>query len=329
MTHHLHSGHVHFAAREVPALAADCQAWQATLDLAEGQRVLEKIGGNIKLPKMPKEIIALEHEMNKPNPNLTHMMQLIESNAVISGEILRTVRSPAFQRMLVRQVEIHSLNQCVALIGIRRTYELALAAAMTNMATDNPFISTMLEHAAKTAYACAEIAGYLPPHDPKITQESAYLFGLYLHSGMLTLSTHFPNNFHKVFEKSLNLPEEMHSKELEKGVSHAALGVVMGQYWGLQTDLPLDRDMLLAIAYHHHPKKHCIGQQRVRLLIAIGLLAQALVSDLVYQVYQSQALLDQSLLAIKLLGLSDEAVSNIRKNLTHDWFDGERIATEQ
>lgn len=320
MSKNLHSGHVHYAARSVPAIPYDCKPIHAELDVGACTQALQKIGGSLLLPDMPKEIIAIEHEMRSQHPNMKRIVQLIEINPSISGEILSTVSKPAFQRQLVRKIEIHSLTQCIGLIGISRTYELALAAAMRQMATDNELVTKLLDHAAKTAYACAEIAGYLPPHDPRITQENAYLFGLYLHGGMLTLAARYPGNYGKLFEQSLSLPETAHQFELTKIASHALLGVLTAQKWGLNPSNRQDSDLLLAIAYHHHPQLNCIMQERVRLLIGVGLLAQSMVSEIAATAYQSQELLDQSKKASTMLGLSDEALSNIRRNLHADWI---------
>ncbi len=319
MSKHLHSGHVHLAARAVPPMPADCRPIQLSLDPNAMQQALQKIGGNLLLPDMPKEIIAIELEMHQTNPNLNRIIQLIETNPAISGEIIGTVSQPTFQRQLVRNIEIHNLTQCVALIGISITYQLALAVAIKQMATDDELTEKILDHAAKTAYACAEIAGYLPPHDPRISQETAYLFGLYLHGGMLSLAARYPNNYKKVFEQSLSLPEKAHQFELEKAACHATLGVLTGQKWGLEPTDAHDLDLLLAINHHHHPQAACISQLRVRLLIGVGLLAQSMVSELASSAYQSQEILDQSKRATDMLGLSDEALSNIRRNLSHDW----------
>jgi len=319
MSKHLHSGHVHLAARTVPPIPTHCKPIHVSLDESAGAQALQKIGGDLLLPDMPKEIIAIELEMHQSHSNLNKIIQLIETNPAISGEIIGTVSQPTFQRQLVRTIEIHNLTQCIALIGITRTYQLALAVAIKQMATDNELTEKILDHAAKTAYACAEIAGYLPPHDPRISQETAYLFGLYLHGGMLSLAARYPKNYLKVFDQSLSLPEKAHQFELEKAACHATLGVLTGQKWGLNPKDHHDLDLLLAINHHHHPQAACISQLRVRLLIGVGLLAQSMVSELASGAYQSQEILDQSKRATEMLGLSDEALSNIRRNLNSDW----------
>jgi hypothetical protein len=44
-----------------------------------------------------------------------------------------------------------------------------------------------------------------------------------------------------------------------------------------------------------------------------------MVSELASGAYQSQEILDQSKRATDMLGLSDEALANIRRNLNSDW----------
>ncbi|MCI4410854.1 MAG: HDOD domain-containing protein [Thiotrichales bacterium] len=314
-----HSGHGHFAAHSLPPMPTDCAPIEATYNASSYQHALAQIGGKLLLPDMPEAIVMLAQTIYASNPNLSHIVKIIESNPIISGELLGTVSQPAFQKHLQRHIEIVSIQQCVTLIGLERTYQLAMGAAFKQMLPNQPLVRDIIAYANKTAYACAEIVGYLPPHDPRISQERAYLFGLYLHGGMLALAAHYPEDYATVFAQSLHTPDSAHKIEQTHYASHALLGVLTAEKWGINRSKPQDLALLLAIAWHHYHRYDCIQQTTVRLLIATGLLAQSMVSELALGAYQSQEMLTQSALASRVLGLSDEALSNIRKNLNTQW----------
>lgn len=320
MALNLHSGHLHLAARHLPSIPSGCSPVEAVLDLSAIENARSRLGGNLTIPVLPESLTRLSQAVQQPNPNLQHIVQLIEQDPLLSGDILHTLRQPAFQSQLKRPIDIVSIHQCVNLIGFERLYQLALANGMKQLAGTDQIIKHLVGYAAKTAYACAEIAGYLPPQQHPLTQERAYLFGLYLHGGMFALAGSFGNAYALIIKQSLTHPQTAYEKESLAFAAHDQLGVLVAKQWGLNERYVADRIFLTAIAYHHHAHYECINAEEIRLLIATGLLAQSLVNELVYQAYQSQELLDQAEKASRVIGLSDEALSNMRKNLSSYWL---------
>ncbi len=320
MAVNLHSGHLHFASRQLPKPPTNLPAVQASLDLVNCEQLLARLGGQLHIPSLPESLTALTHLVQQPNPNLQQIVASIEQDPILSGDILHTLRQPAFQSQLKRPIDIVNIHQCVNLMGFERLYQLALANGMKQLAGTDQIIKHLVGYAAKTAYACAEIAGYLPPQEHPLTQERAYLFGLYLHGGMFALAGSFGASYAPIIKQSLSLPVTAHQQEQQSFVGHDQLGVLVVKQWGLNERYVADRVFLTAIAYHHHPHYECITSDEIRLMIATGLLAQSMVNELVYQAYQSQELLEQAQKASQVIGLSDEALSNIRKNLSGYWL---------
>lgn len=320
MALNLHSGHLHLAARQLPSPPSDCAALEAVLDMNSIQNQLTRLGGTLTLPSLPESLTLLTHAVQQAHPNVQHIVSIIEQDPLLSGDILHTLRQPAFQSQLKRPIDIVSIHQCVNLMGFERLYQLALANGMKQLAGTDQLIKHLVGHAAKTAYACAEIAGYLPPQEHPLTQERAYLFGLYIHGGMLALAGRFGAAYAAILKQSLSLPQTAYTHENQNLVGHDQLGVLVARQWGLNERYAADRAFLTAIAYHHHAHYECITSAEIRLMIATGLLAQSMVNELVYQVYQSQELLDQAKKASLVIGLSEEALSNIRRNLSSYWL---------
>lgn len=320
MALNLHSGHLHLAARQLPNPPSDCTPLETVLTLPLYEAQLSRMGGKLTIPVLPESLTLLTHMVQQPHPNLQEIVRVIEQDPLLSGDILHTLRQPAFQSQLKRPIDIVSIHQCVNLIGFERLYQLALANGMKQLAGNDQLVKHLVGYAAKTAYACAEIAGYLPPQEHPLTQERAYLFGLYLHGGMFALAGSFGAAYAPTLKQSLSLPQTAYHYESQHFVAHDQLGVLVARQWGLNERYVADRLFLTAIAYHHHAHYECIQSSEVRLMIATGLLAQSMVNELVYQAYQSQELLDQAEKASRVIGLSDEALSNIRKNLSSYWL---------
>lgn len=98
MKRQYHSGHGHFAAHSLPPMPTDCAPIEATYNASSYQHALAQIGGNLLLPDMPEAIVMLAQTIYASNPNLSHIVKIIESNPIISGELLGTVSQPAFQK---------------------------------------------------------------------------------------------------------------------------------------------------------------------------------------------------------------------------------------
>ena len=315
----LHTGHSQLASRKLPVPPTDCLAVDALLKIELYESLLDRLGGRLAIPVLPETLTHLTQIVQQPHPNLQKIVQVIEKDPLLSCDILRTLRQPAFQSQLKRPINIVNIHQCVNLIGLERLYQLALANGLKQLAGTDELVKHLVSYSAQTAYACAEIAGYLPPQEHPLTQEKAYLFGLYLHGGMFALAGSFAATYAPCLKQSLSHPQTAHSSESLQFIPHDQLGVLVARQWGLNERYVADRVMLTAIAYHHHPRYECIQSAEIRLMIASGLLAQSLVNELIYKSYQSQELLEQTQKACRVIGLSDDALSNIRKNLSSYW----------
>lgn len=319
MAFSLHSGHLRLASRYVPAKPSDCRTVECSLKIEQYRSHLTKLGGKLSLPKLPDTINLLNAAIKTDEPDFPKIIKIIEDDTMLSGDIINTLRQPTFQSQLKRPIDIANIKQCVHLIGSERLYQLALASSMKQVSGTNDFVKHLVGYATKTAYACAEIAGYLPPQQHPLTQEKAYLFGLYLHSGMMALAGHYNAAYVQSFKQSLTLPQTAHAQELAYFAPHDQLGVLVAMQWGINEKYVANRVLLTAIAYHHHPNYQCIDSDEIRLMIATGLLAQSLVSELVYQLEYSVELTNQQKKACQVIGLSEEALNNIRKNLSSFW----------
>lgn len=83
---------------------------------------LKHVGGvsAFKVPDMPDVIVLLEKEASSRYPNARKFAEIIESNNVITGEILAIVKSPTFLRHLSASVDIKTIGHVINLVGIQK-----------------------------------------------------------------------------------------------------------------------------------------------------------------------------------------------------------------
>lgn len=269
--------------------------------------------GKFVIPDMPDIVIDLEREIHSRYPNIKNIIEIISSNTVIAGEILNTVKTPVYLRHVNGAIEIKNIAHVINLIGMKRTYELALAAAIKSFPQKSTLFRSIIDFSADVAIACAEIAGYV--HGVEI--EDAYLFGLFKEGGAIGLAATLDHQYEKHWESLMTFPETGIQLEYQAlNARHDYLGVAVARHWGFGKSEG-DVEILYAIQEHHnHEQVASFANERARLLVAIGLLADALVSEIVAERYMATEALTVKEKAVDVLMLPDDIVSLIRKNIS-------------
>lgn len=275
---------------------------------------LKHVGGAsaFKVPDMPDVIVLLEKEASSRYPNARKFAEIIESNNVITGEILAIVKSPTFLRHLSASVDIKTIGHVINLVGIQKTYRLAVAAAIRAIPAQSSLFRSIIDHSFDVAVACAEIAGYVQGVDIS----DAYLFGLFRDAGAIGVANALQEKYDRYWYHLLSFPAsgpQLEAQELH--IRHDYLGVVAARQWGFGNGVG-EGDMLLAIQEHHNCAQVAeFSNERVRLLVAIGLLAEVMVGEINAENYQATEVEQVRETALDVLYLSDEVKSLIRMNL--------------
>ena len=281
---------------------------------------LKHVGGvsAFKVPDMPDVVILLEKEANSRYPNARKFAEIIESNNVITGEILSIVKSPTFLRHMSATVEIKTIHHVISLIGIQKTYRLAVAAAIRSIPAQSTLFRSIIDHSFDVALACAEIAGYVQGIDIN----DAYLFGLFRDAGAIGVANSLQQQYDRYWYHLLSFPGTgTVLEEQELKIRHDYLGVVAARQWGFGSGEG-EGDMLIAIQEHHNYQQLSqFANERVRLLVAIGLLAEVLVGEINAENYQATEVEQVRATALDVLYLSDEIKKLIRMNLLSLFID--------
>lgn len=268
--------------------------------------------GKFIIPDMPDVVIQLEKEVHSRYPNTKNVVDIISSNTVIAGEILNIVKSPTYLRHMKGAIEIKSIYHVVSLIGLKRTFELSLAAAIRSFPQKSSLFRSIIDFSADVATACAEIAGFV--HGIEV--EDAYLFGLFKEGGAICLAATLDRDYENHWEKIISFPGSgVIMEKTSIGARHDYLGVVVARQWGFGL-AEGETEMLYAIQEHHnYEEMHRFSSEKAKLLVAIGLLADSFVCEINAENYVSNEVKTIRDRAVDVLCLREDILALIRSNI--------------
>lgn len=219
-----------------------------------------------KVPQIPDIVLALKREMAGPNPDVRVIADLVSQDLVITGRLLKTINSPAFNL----RGKIGSVQQAVALMGVTR---------LTNLVTAE-VISRMLENTAgsvRVIWECmmeeARVIAAISRVVKVVTDDEAYLFGMMHDVGCLLFGNMASDYGNEWILRGSTSPDSLLAYETAvMGVTHTTVGFLLAQHWQLPEHLAL-------AVYHHHDQGYIQGEdQRVRGLIAMSKLGHYLLA---------------------------------------------------
>lgn len=239
-----------------------------TVQNAEMQMSAAAMGGLIKdipIPPRPVIIQKMQEEMEKGDPDMRRIAQIIGQDVGLTLAVLKMVNSPIYG--LTRRAE--SIDQAVGLIGLKQLGILVTALALRSLLKgDQESLKRFYDTSARRAQAMTRIAKFTGFADVAMAQT----FGLFCDVGIPMLLYRFPD-----YADTLQRAQEDHEQSFtaveQKAhhTDHALVGALMVKSWGLNANVAL------AVRLHHDyeifldPK---VPAEVVR-LIAMNLVAEA------------------------------------------------------
>ena len=208
-----------------------------TSDRDETQKLID----GIKIPPAPFIVTKLQEELQKDDPILADVANIVAQDVAISALVLRTVNSAFFGL----RVKVNSIQQATSLLGIHNTLNivtgLALRRTFETSGTASP--PNFWDSPANVAMVSAKIARVIGG----VPQFEAYMLGLFHNAGHGLLMQKF-SDYPAFLQENLNSVRGVITdlEEQQYNTNHAVLGYFLARSWGLE------RDIVEIIRDHHN-----------------------------------------------------------------------------
>ncbi len=191
-----------------------------------------KLVENISIPPAPFVLKRLHQELQKDEPVLADISDIISQDVGISALVLRTINSSFFGM----GVKIRSIQHATSLLGINFTINiiagLSLRRTFEESRGDTP--PNHWESPANVAMLAVNIARVFSFDE----LDEMYLLGLFHNAGHALLSQRF-SDYNEFFVKNINRENEIITgiEDQHYNTDHALLGFLLASSWGLERDL--------------------------------------------------------------------------------------------
>ncbi len=265
------------------------------------REALKAIQGH-KIPELPQEVLALEKEIKSKFCSLATVAQIIEMNTTLSGEVMKIVNSPVIKL----KEPVTSIRDAVNVMGLDNIYNLVVAAALKNLFGEGGLFKDIMDHSVDVAFCMADISEWVEG----VNRDEAYMLGLFHNAGALLMASKDKAKYEPLFRASMSLPVTAIQKENAAfGFNHTMVGVLIAQKWHLPVE------MLNAIMLHHNEKCERIKDAKVRAMVAMIKVANAIVSEISLGAYRGGEMSAYEKDGIDELMIPSAVISEIRSAL--------------
>ncbi|MFQ5686433.1 MAG: HDOD domain-containing protein [Candidatus Scalindua sp.] len=214
-----------------------------------GDEALEKIVAGMKdLPSLPKSYNLIVEEMQKPEPSLKKVGNIIARDVSMSARVLQLVNSAFFglpQNMVNPQ-------QAVIYLGVETLKALVLSANVFSSFTEtSELLDFPLPELCKHSIAVGNLAREILDSEPveQRLKEEVLVAGLLHDIGKLLL-LNVPDQYKQIQALNDNIGCGILTAEYEVlNTSHSELGAYLLGLWGIPIGI------VESIAFHHNPSR--------------------------------------------------------------------------
>lgn len=195
-----------------------------SMDLQNTFKLIE----GIKIPTAPFILTQLHEELQKDEPEIGTIADIISKDISISALVLKAVNSPFFGL----RCKINSINQAVSLLGMNYMTNvvagLALRRSFEDGGGDN--LPNYWDSPANVAMVAAQLAAALKCAEP----DHMYTLGLFHNAGHAMLVQKF-SDYAEFFADYSNVPDVriIDAENLRYNTDHGVLGYYLARSWGL------------------------------------------------------------------------------------------------
>ncbi|HHT00222.1 MAG TPA: HDOD domain-containing protein, partial [Thiomicrospira sp.] len=193
----------------------------------------------------------------------------------LTAEVIKIANEKQF--LSPRQTSVLSIRDAINVIGLKRLKNLVISVGF-QLQNNNLAVEEVSDFNVNVARVASELTFYTEG----VSEDEAYLAGLFHNAGTLLFATKYPD-YDQVFLESLQYAYR--GTQLENsnyGTTHTVAGILVAKKW------QLDNLFNQVILMHHQRNLSKIGNSKARTLISIVQLAIALVTQSLFSNYSGE-----------------------------------------
>ncbi|WP_415899048.1 HDOD domain-containing protein [Neptuniibacter sp. QD48_11] len=178
------------------------------------------------IPARPEVLISITEALRQSDPDIKGICNLIKQDVALYSSVIATVNSSYFGI----RTEITSVERAVALLGIKRVFNIVQLAALKNSLSAVGPMERFWDTATEVARITAALANQFTNLDP----DETYTLGMLHDSGIPLLMQAKPEFKDKLRELNGASLTEINEQELALyGVSHYQLSAELARKWNI------------------------------------------------------------------------------------------------
>lgn len=210
------------------------------------EKLLKLLETKGDLPPLSDVLINLESRINNPETDIEDISDLINTEPVLSGRLIRLSNSVLFGG---GREEVLDLNSAIMRLGLKMVLDLVYSVELPGTFKKPKSFNHMefWKHSLGVAY----LSRSLVSHDrgSKEDLEASYLSGLMHDVGILVFDYLIPDEYQAFVRNLSEADKSLEELELEAfGISHPELGARFVEKWW-----PVSKKVVSSIRRHHGP----------------------------------------------------------------------------
>ncbi|WP_105188497.1 HDOD domain-containing protein [Pseudoalteromonas sp. T1lg48] len=205
-------------------------------------KLLSQLEVGFKLPVKPAALNQLQAELNRSDPSLDKVSELITADVALAATVLRLINSPE----LMSELEITDVRQAVKLLGLNTISHLTsryLVKQVFDQSSCCISLARFWDSATEISRLCLYLAQGLR-HD--IALDNVQTLGLFHDIGIPVMALNFPDYVQVLNAANDDGKASLTALEDQRyPCNHAMLGFYMAHSWHLPS-------ALCKVILHHH-----------------------------------------------------------------------------
>lgn len=221
---------------------------------SDDEKALAKlVSSGVKLPAQPQVLLDLQRSLASDNYSIRSLANIIGKDPGLVAMVFKAARSPVFGR----GKKIDNLEQVLMVIGVKQTYNLVQAVALSSAVSDSSrkafdiFWTRSREIAQLSAIIAADRISVC-----NVFPDQAYMAGIFHECGVPVLMLRFPKYCGALHLDNVCCWPNLVEEDAKFDVDHCTVGYLVARHWNLP------EFVCAAIRYHHEIPQDGMGASR-------------------------------------------------------------------